>query len=146
MGGEALSYNVRSHALSTDQHSSQLLMPVCFKVISEVIGTTGYQEVRGLSVLNDQEMFFPLVEFPWLMRNEALHNICPLSLPSSKMRSKGRGIPWLPLLLCLPLYCDNYMLLNSKKSKCPFLMGYADEKKHIQIKAENLKSGLLNSA
>ena len=50
-------------------------MPVCFKVIGEVIGTTNYRGVRGLSVLNDQEMFFPLVEFPRL-RNEALHNIC----------------------------------------------------------------------
>lgn len=50
-------------------------MPVCFKVIGEVIGTTNYRGVRGLSVLNDQEMFFPLVEFLRL-RNEALHNIC----------------------------------------------------------------------
>ena len=33
-------------------------MPVCSKVIGEVIGTTGYQEVRGLSVLNNQEIFF----------------------------------------------------------------------------------------
>lgn len=58
MGGEALSYKFRSHALSTDQYSSQLFTPVCFKVIGEVIGTTGYQEVRGLSVLNDREIFF----------------------------------------------------------------------------------------
>lgn len=67
-------------------------------------------------------------------------------LSSSKMRSKGRGISWLPLLPCLPHYYDNYTLLNSKKTRCPFLMGYADEKKHIQIKAKNMKSGLLNSA
>lgn len=30
LGGEALTYKFRSHALSTDQYSSQLFMPVCW--------------------------------------------------------------------------------------------------------------------